>query len=81
LQARQVRMDSKGRIIIPAEFRNSMTEVVTLMPTEEGMLIAKTKPSSFEEQFRKVISSKPKRTGIPENWPPRRMKRIWAEGG
>lgn len=80
MQARQVRMDSKGRIMIPAEFRESMTEVVTLKPTEEGIIIAKARRSSFEERFRKIIGSKPKRTAIPENWPPSRMKRFWAEG-
>ncbi len=81
LQARQVKVDSKGRIVIPSELRETISDVLTLRETDEGILIAASKPFSFEKRFRKIIESKPKRTGTPENWPPRRMKRIWAEGG
>lgn len=80
MQARQVRIDSKGRISIPSELRESIGETVTVRLTDEGILIASENASTFEERFRSVILSDPERTGRPENWSPNRMKRIWNEG-
>jgi AbrB family looped-hinge helix DNA binding protein len=80
LQVRQVRLDSKGRVTIPAEFRESIGETVTVMRTGDGILIAPEGDSTFQERFGRIIASEPRRTGRPENWSPDRMKRIWNEG-
>jgi len=77
LQTKQVKVDSKGRISIPAEFRDSVGNVVTLRRTDEGIVIAPAEASTLEQYFRRVISSEPERTGKPENWPAAKMKRIW----
>ncbi len=66
LQTRQVKVDSKGRIVIPSELRESISDVLTPRQTDEGILIAASKPFSFEKRFRKIIEFKPKRTGKPE---------------
>lgn len=80
MQVRQVRLDSKGRFTIPSEFRESIGETVTVMRTEDGILIAPGGDSTFQERFGRVIASEPTRTGRPENWSPARMKRVWNEG-
>ncbi|MEM3694186.1 MAG: MraZ N-terminal domain-containing protein [Candidatus Bathyarchaeia archaeon] len=77
----QVKIDSKGRLLIPAEIREQMgeTDTVILKKTREGFLIVLGKPQDFLEEFRKVITSEPPRTGEPENWPPSKMKAVWRK--
>jgi len=75
----EVKLDSKGRICIPSEFREELsgTETVTIRKVREGLLITPSRPKNFLEEFRKIVTSKPPRTGVPENWPPEKMKAVW----
>ncbi|MEM2954098.1 MAG: hypothetical protein QXU21_07510 [Candidatus Bathyarchaeia archaeon] len=73
-----LKIDSKGRLYIPADVREQIGDIVTLKKTREGFLIVSGKPRNFMEEFRKVIASEPPRTGEPENWPPSKMKNVWS---
>lgn len=75
----QLKIDSKGRLCIPAEIREEIGDVAILKKTPKGYLIVPGKKTDFLEEFRRVISSKPRRTGKPENWPPEKMKSIWSK--
>ena len=72
-----VKIDSKGRMLIPAEIRKEIGETFTLKKTPKGYLIIPGKREDFKEELRKVIASKHTRTGKPENWSPEKMKSIW----
>jgi len=76
----EVKVDSKGRIRLPAELREEVGEVAVLMRTPEGLLIKTGKRGDFLEGFKQVMTSEPMRTGVPENWVPKRMKAIWGSG-
>ncbi len=79
LEEVQLKMDSKGRLCIPAEIREQIGEIAVLKKTPEGYLIVPGKQADFLEEFRKVVTSKHKRTGKPENWSPAKMKSIWSK--
>jgi len=68
----ELKVDSKGRIRIPAEIREQIGDVIILRKTTEGYLLV-----PFLDDFKKVVSSKPRRTGKPECWSPEQMKSIW----
>ena len=72
----RLRVDSKGRISIPLEFREEIGDTVVLRKTSEGIVIIPSKPLDFIEEFQKTITSEPPRAGKPENWPPSRMKAV-----
>jgi bifunctional DNA-binding transcriptional regulator/antitoxin component of YhaV-PrlF toxin-antitoxin module len=72
-----LKIDSKGRLCIPPEIREHIGDVVVLKKTSEGYLIIPGKPTDFLEEFRKVISSEPKRKGKPKLVSPEEMKSIW----
>jgi len=74
----QVKVDSKGRLCIPADIREQIGDTALLKKTGEGFLIVPGKPQDFIEEFRKLIESEPSRTGKPENWPPSKMKAVWS---
>ncbi|MGB9915491.1 MAG: AbrB family transcriptional regulator [Candidatus Bathyarchaeales archaeon] len=74
----QLKIDSKGRLYIPADLRDQIGNTVTLKKTKEGFLIVPGKPRNFMEEFHKVIASEPPRTGKPENWSPSKMKKVWS---
>ncbi len=74
-----LKIDSKGRLYIPVDIRDQIGDTVTLKKTSEGFLIVPSKPKNFMEEFRKVITSEPPRTGRPENWPPSKMKALWSK--
>jgi DNA-binding transcriptional regulator/RsmH inhibitor MraZ len=74
----QVKVDSKGRLCIPADMREQIGGTAIIKKTNEGFLILPGKPTNFMEEFRKVIASEPPRTGKPENWPPSKMKAVWS---
>jgi bifunctional DNA-binding transcriptional regulator/antitoxin component of YhaV-PrlF toxin-antitoxin module len=73
-----LKIDSKGRLYIPADIREQIGDIVMLKKTSEGFLIVPGKPQNFVEEFQKVITSEPPRTGKPENWPPSKMKTVWS---
>jgi bifunctional DNA-binding transcriptional regulator/antitoxin component of YhaV-PrlF toxin-antitoxin module len=74
-----LKIDSKGRLCIPAEIREEIGDVAILKKTSKGYLIVPGKKEDFLEEFRKLITSEPRRTGKPEFWPPSKMKDIWGE--
>jgi bifunctional DNA-binding transcriptional regulator/antitoxin component of YhaV-PrlF toxin-antitoxin module len=77
----QLKMDSKGRICLPSEIREEMGDIVVATRTPKGILIRPSKRKDFIEEFRRVITSEPERTGEPENWSPEKMKEIWESRG
>lgn len=76
----EVRVDSKGRICLPSEFREELGEVFAIKKIQSGLLLIPGKPKDFLEEFRKIVTTEPTRTGKPENWSPSRMKGIWRKG-
>ena len=78
MEQTQLKIDSKGRLCIPPEIREQIGDIAILKKTNEGFLIMPGQPRDFLDEFRKVITSKPPRTGKPENWPPSKMKTIWS---
>lgn len=79
MQQAHVKVDSKGRICIPHEFREELGDVVILKRTRKGILLSSGEARDFMDEFRKVILSEPRRMGVPENPPPQEMKAIWKE--
>jgi bifunctional DNA-binding transcriptional regulator/antitoxin component of YhaV-PrlF toxin-antitoxin module len=73
------KVDSKGRICIPAEIREEIGNVVTFKKIPEGILMMPGKRQDSAEELRKIINSKHRRTGKPENWSPEKMKSIWSK--
>jgi len=74
-----LKIDSKGRLCIPAEIREEIGDTATLKKTPEGYLILPGKRADFLKEFQRVITSKHQRTGKPENWSPKKMKTIWSQ--
>ena len=76
----ELKMDSKGRICLPPDIREEMGDTVIAIRTPNGLLITPGKREEFIEEFKRVITTEPERTGVPENWPPEKMKEIWGKG-
>ena len=74
----ELNVDSKGRISLPPEFREELGDTVVATKTPEGLLLKPGRKADFFEEFKRAITSEPKRTGKPENWPPKKMKAIWG---
>lgn len=74
----QLKIDSKGRLCIPAEIREEIGDVAILKKTPKGYLIVPGKKTDFLEEFRKAITSKPRRRGKPKLVSPEEMKAIWT---
>ncbi len=74
-----LKVDSKGRICIPAEIREKIGDVATIKKTSEGYLIIPGKHQDANAELRKIITAKHRRTGKPENWPPEKVKSIWSK--
>jgi bifunctional DNA-binding transcriptional regulator/antitoxin component of YhaV-PrlF toxin-antitoxin module len=72
-----LKIDSKGRICIPQKIREQIGDTATLKQTTEGFLIVPGEPTNFQEEFRKVICSEPKRKAKPKLATPKEMKSIW----
>ena len=77
MEQAHLKIDSKGRLCLPPEIREQIGESATLKKTPEGFLIVPGKPVDFLEEFRKVISTEPKRKGKPKLITPQEMKSIW----
>ena len=74
----ELKMDSKGRICLPPDIREKMGDTVIATRTPRGILITAGRRRGFIEEFNNTITTEPKRTGEPENWPPEKMKDIWV---
>jgi bifunctional DNA-binding transcriptional regulator/antitoxin component of YhaV-PrlF toxin-antitoxin module len=77
LEQVHLKIDSKGRLCIPSEIREELGDTAVLKKTSEGYLLVPGKPTDFLDEFRKVISSEPKRKGKPKLVSPKEMKSIW----
>ena len=73
----QLKVDSKGRVCIPAEIREQIGDLAVLKKTTKGYLLLPGKKKDFLEEFRRVITSEPRRTGKPKLVSPEEMKSIW----
>ena len=71
-----VKIDSEGRMYLPPAIRKQLGNI-TLKKTKEGYLIISSKQEDFLDEFRKVITSKHRRTGKPTLASPEKMKSIW----
>jgi DNA-binding transcriptional regulator/RsmH inhibitor MraZ len=74
-----LKVDSKGRLCIPAEISEEIGKTAILKKTSEGYLIIPGQETDFQEKFRRIITAKHRRTGKPENWSPEKMKSIWSK--
>jgi DNA-binding transcriptional regulator/RsmH inhibitor MraZ len=74
-----VKINSKDRLCIPAEIRQEIGKTATLKRTPQGFLLLPGKKEDPVEELRKVIKSKHRRTGKPENWSPEQIKAIWSK--
>ena len=72
----RLKVDSKGRILLPREIRDELGDIVVLEKTDEGFILKRGELIDFLKEFKRIITSEPPRTGRPENWPPSKMKRI-----
>ena len=72
-----LKIDSKGRLCVPAEIREEIGEIITLKKTPQGYLIIPGKTKDFLSEFEKLITSTPKRKGKPKLATPEEMKSIW----
>jgi len=72
-----VKIDSKGRICIPAEIREVLGDTATIKKTPEGILLIPGKRKDFLEEFKKLITSEPKLKGKPKLATPEEMKSVW----
>ena len=73
----QLKVDSRGRVCIPAEIREQIGDLAVLKKTSKGYLLIPGKKTDFLEEFRRVITSEPRRTGKPKLVSPEEMKSIW----
>jgi bifunctional DNA-binding transcriptional regulator/antitoxin component of YhaV-PrlF toxin-antitoxin module len=72
-----VKVDSKGRICIPAEMRGEIGDTATIKKTPQGILITAGKQEDFLAEFKKLVTSEPKRKGKPKRATPEEMKSAW----
>jgi AbrB family looped-hinge helix DNA binding protein len=72
-----VKIDSKGRICIPAEIRDVLGDTATIKKTPKGILLLPGKREDFLEEFKKLITSEPKLKGKPKLTTPEEMKSVW----
>ena len=72
-----LKIDSKGRMCIPAEIREEIGETATIKRTPQGFLLIPGKREDFLEEFKKLITSEPKRKGKPKLATPEEMKSVW----
>ena len=72
----RLKVDSKGRILLPREIRDELGDIVVIEKTDDGFILKRGEFIDFLKEFKRVITSEPPRTGRPENWPPSKMKKI-----
>jgi AbrB family looped-hinge helix DNA binding protein len=79
-QVLTVKIDSKGRLCIPAEIREEIGDTAKIKKTSDGnFLLIPSKREDFLEEFKKLITSEPKLKGKrkPRLATPEEMKSVW----
>ena len=77
MEEAHLKIDAKGRLCIPVDIREQIGDTAILKKTAEGYLILPGKKIDAQEEFRKIITSPPKRKGKPKIATPEEMKTIW----
>jgi AbrB family looped-hinge helix DNA binding protein len=77
-------LDSRRRLTLPPETAEKLElkegdDVIFEEAKDGSFIIRPGKRADFDEWFKKLIQSEPRRTGTPENRFPARMKGIWKE--
>ena len=72
----RLKVDSKGRILLPREIRDELGDIVVIEKTDDGFILKRGELIDFLKEFKRIITSEPPRTGRPENWSPSKMKKI-----
>jgi AbrB family looped-hinge helix DNA binding protein len=72
----QLKVDSKGRVCIPAEIREEIGNVA-ILKKPNGYLILPGKRENFLDEFKRIINTRPRRRGKPKLLSPEEMKAIW----
>lgn len=72
-----LKIDSKGRLCIPAGIREEIGDIAILKKTSEGYLLIPGKGEAFLDEFKRVMTSQPKRKGKPHLASAEQMKSIW----
>jgi DNA-binding transcriptional regulator/RsmH inhibitor MraZ len=72
-----LKIDSKGRMCLPSEIREEIGDTATIKRTPQGFLLIPGKREDFLEEFKKLITSEPKRKGRPRLATPEEMKSVW----
>jgi len=72
-----LKIDSKGRICLPAEIREEIGNTATIKRTPQGFLLIPGKREDFLQEFKELITSEPKRRGKPKLATPEEMKSVW----
>jgi len=72
----KVKIDSKGRMILPPAVRKEIGNNPALKKTSKGHLITPSKQNDFIEKFNKLITSEPRRVGKPKLVTPEEMKSV-----
>ena len=76
-----VKVDSKGRIVLPPALRGELGmdagDMVSIRRTGKSIVLVPARKSDFMSTYRRIIETPPTRRGRPENWNPSRMKGIW----
>ncbi len=84
VDASTVKIDSKGRILLPPFLRDELDlepgDVVSLRRKKGAVLVTRGGKSDYMSKFKRMLATPPTRLGKPLNPSPSRMKRIWKTG-
>ena len=72
-------IDTKGRVLIPPEFREGLGVHIVIRKTEAGVVLVPGRKEDRVSEFLKVLESEPRRTGKPTNPRATRIKSVWKE--
>ncbi len=76
-----MKIDSKGRILLPPELRDELElepgDVVSLKKMRDGLVLTRGAKRDFLAAFKRMLETPPTRLGKPENPAPSKMKRVW----
>ncbi len=81
IEASNVKVDSKGRILLPPSLRDELDlepgDVVSLRRTRDGVVMTRGGKADYMSKFKKMLETPPTRLGRPLNPSPSKMKKVW----